>query len=363
MALQSVLAGIRAPVYSPVDAFAQGASIGQNIKSSQLNNQATTAALEGQKRQQAIQRLSIVGRLAQQVKNLPIDQRQAYIQQLDPQLMSSIGITPEELAQVKLDDQSLDNLISKASAVSSASNPANQYRKESVSTNQGLMVFDPSTGQYRPALDQSGKPLTAAQYDTELQQDISGARTRGGLEARTEIEPQLQAAITSAKEAAKAEASKIVKQQGQLGKIEDADRLYKNLSDADLDLIYGQGERWYPEFFRSQKGIDLIAQRDQLVGMLNLAARGQLAGQGAVSDTEAKAILESATTLANPNISPGEAKSALDSAMRQIYRNAGKTFNPDSPAGATPGINSNIPEGYEARYQRVMQEKSRLLGD
>ena len=86
-----------------------------------------------------------------------------------------------------------------------------------------------------------------------------------------------------------------------------------------------------------------MAQRDQLVGMLNLAARGQLSGQGAVSDTEAKSILQAATTLANPNISPQEAKVALDSAMNSIYKNAGQNFNPEQTTQpAQPSIDDLV---------------------
>lgn len=191
----------------------------------------------------------------------------------------------------------------------------------------------------------SRDPSVLKRYESERVIDIGGVKhvynqTTGSATPLSSVENEasgqakIAAEIAAAKADAQAKVAKSAKDAAQSGKLDDANRLYKNLGDADLDLIYGKGEKWYPEFFRSQKGIDLIAQRDQLVGMLNLAARGQLQGQGAVSDTEAKAILQSATTLADPNISPTLAREALNSAMESIYRGAGKDFEGGSGKGA-----------------------------
>lgn len=179
-------------------------------------------------------------------------------------------------------------------------------------------LVDRSTNQRTPITnigEVSGNQATIKTAVAQAEQDVKGA-----------TEPKIQAEVAKARQLATDEANKLTKQQGQLSKIDDANRIYKSLGDSDLDLIYGAGEKWYPEVLRSQKGIDLMAQRDQLVGMLNIASRGELQGQGSITETEGAAVLAAATTLGNPNISPSEARKALDSAMDKIYGGAGKTF-------------------------------------
>jgi hypothetical protein len=179
-------------------------------------------------------------------------------------------------------------------------------------------LVDRTTGTRTPlttAAEVSGNQATIKTAVTQAEQNVKGA-----------TEPKIQAEVAKARQLAVDEAKKLTKQQGQLSKIDDANRIYKSLGDSDLDLIYGSGEKWYPEVLRSQKGIDLMAQRDQLVGMLNLAARGELQGQGSITEGEGAAVLAAATTLGNPNVSPAEARQALDSAMERIYGGAGKEF-------------------------------------
>lgn len=133
--------------------------------------------------------------------------------------------------------------------------------------------------------------------------------------------------LISARDFATAEASKIISQKQQEAKLETADSIYKSLSDSDLDLIYGNRESWIPDWMRSQQGVNLIADRDQLVSMLELAAAGEMKGQGSIQESEREILRKAATTLKNADISPQKARQALDQAMQTIYRNAGKEFN------------------------------------
>jgi hypothetical protein len=309
---------------------------------------------------QAVQRLSVINRLATKVKQLPQDQRASFVSSINQDMLRSVGIDPAQVSSVQLDDQSLDALIAQtASAI--PEDRQSQYRKESVSTNQGLMVFDPSTGSYVPATGSDGQPLSAAQYDPSLQEQISSARqtgrnvsdlelkpeiTRSVAEAeasvRAETEPRLQAEITRAREEAAAAVEKQISQQGQLGKLADAESVYNRMRDSDLDIIYGQGEKWYPEFLRSQKGIDLLADRDQLIGMLQLGSRGELKGQGPITDSEQKILSNAVTVLGSPNISPARAREALDEAMTILRRNAGQ-----------PAAQTTAPVSGETAAQRL----------
>jgi hypothetical protein len=140
----------------------------------------------------------------------------------------------------------------------------------------------------------------------------------------------IEAAVTEARTVAEANAEKIISQQGQFNKIDQADNIYKSLKDADLSKIYGFGESIYPEFLRSPSGAGLVAKRDQLVSMLNMAARGELKGQGPITEGEQGMLAKAASVLSNPNISPEMAREELDNAMKTIYQNAGMEFDPMS---------------------------------
>lgn len=109
--------------------------------------------------------------------------------------------------------------------------------------------------------------------------------------------------------------------------------IYNKLKDADLSKIYGKGESVYPELLRSQEGIDLIADRDKIVSMLQLGSRGELKGQGNITDGETEMLSRAATILGNPNISPERAKEALDEAVGVLYRSAGRGFTPAQGGG------------------------------
>lgn len=180
-------------------------------------------------------------------------------------------------------------------------------------------VFDPSVGDYVPA-KVGGKEVTSEEV--------------GASEA------EIKSQVTRATEQVKTEIADKVSQQGNLGKLEDADRIYKILSEGDLGKIYGRGESLYPELLRSQEGIDMMANKQQLVSMLSLAARGELKGQGQISDSEQKILREAVSILENQNISPDLAKSAIDSAMNVLYRNAGKEFK-----GSRETITVQTPDG------------------
>lgn len=205
--------------------------------------------------------------------------------------------------------------------VSARRNP-NDGMIESVITSVDGANIKP-TGRLMPM---SSSGLTSGE---KVEQDKTIFQNRQDVRSKTE--PEIQANITQAKEEVKARIKKSMEQAGNLNKVQDADRIYQSLSTKDLDKIYGKGERYYPELLRSQEGIDMMAERDQLIGMLKIGARGELKGQGPITDSEQKILSDAATTLGNMSISPEKAKAALNEAMNVIYRNAGKTFTAPEP--------------------------------
>lgn len=223
----------------------------------------------------------------------------------------------------------------------------------------------PSIGQYNPRdytvesfseFTKTGDPGVLQRYAPGRPVDIGGVPhtydpVKGEYvpvttaEAVAESKATIESAVTEARQLATLNAAKQVASQGQLGKLDDANFIYKGLKDADLDLIYGRGEAWYPEFFRSQRGIDLIADRDQLLGMLKLGARGELKGQGPITEGEQKILGDAVTTLSNPNISPEKARTSIDRAMQTLYRAAGEEFVPEGT------VIRNTTTGEERVYQ------------
>jgi len=335
-----------------------GMQANQQLQRGNLQNQAMQQGNADTDFQMNMRNLRIMNRLMKQARQTPPEARQQFVQSLDQQMLASIGVTPDVLAQTPMDDAGLDQLIGQTDAVLSSVVPQNQTQQqfgaqETLKDEQGNLFFstskrDPRTGQVTgvvAAVDGSdtkpvgklsvagGYGLTASERVGQLAAE-SGAKKQAEQNVIKSTQPEIERLTTDARTKAKLEAEKLFKQQGQMTTLADAQRIYKSLGSSDLDLIYGKGEKWYPEVLRSQKGVDLMVQRDQLIGMLNLAARGQLAGQGAISNTEADAILASATTLANPNISPDEAEAALESAMARIYGNAGQSFTPQNQAPA-----------------------------
>ena len=176
------------------------------------------------------------------------------------------------------------------------------------------------------------------------QERIARNAELASLVAATQAE--IAEAKTEATETTKARVQKAVTQRGAANKLGDARTLYDRLRGANLDLIYGRGESLYPDILRSQQGIDLLADRDQLVSMLKLGARGELKGQGPITEGEQGILSQAVTTLGNPNISPEKAREDLDAAMGILFRNAGEEFTPDEiPTVTTQAEFDALPSG------------------
>lgn len=240
---------------------------------------------------------------------------------------------------------------------------------------KGAIAEAPSIGTYNPRdytvesfakFAKSGKPSDLERYtektimvgdvphmlnpSTKKYEPLKSAADIGADKA--EIERQ----VTEARDLAKANAAKIVSEQGQFNKLEQADNVYSSLSEADLSKIYGFGESMYPDFLRSPEGAGLVAKRDQLVGMLTLAARGELKGQGPITEGEQAMLSKAATILTNENIPPELAKSELDEAMKILYRGAGQEFDPMSAPDSIISDPSQseydaLPSGAEYMYE------------
>ena len=142
--------------------------------------------------------------------------------------------------------------------------------------------------------------------------------------------PEFKGEVVAAQETAKTEAQQEAGQRTMEKKLPVVDELWGNVKDKDFDLIYGRGESIVPNLLRSQEGLDMQADIRQLVGMIKLGARGELKGQGTISDFESKMLGDAATVLEAQNISPEKARRAAEQAIEIIYRSAGREVASDT---------------------------------
>ena len=110
----------------------------------------------------------------------------------------------------------------------------------------------------------------------------------------------------------------------------------KLLSGGAYKSIYGRGEKFYPEIFRSQDSMDALALRDQIVGLVSLESREKLKGQGTITDSEAASLERSATILANPSISDKLAKAEIER-VRSIFQSKRGASSSGQEAAANSG--------------------------
>lgn len=160
-------------------------------------------------------------------------------------------------------------------------------------------------------LAQSGTEATGAGMKTEATEE---AKTKSLLKREESLKSEqlklqkMQGEV--AKQKADAAAANMKKEAQDL-ELQSSFELSNELANSDLDLIFGRGESLYPELFRSQKGIDLMAKKEKYIAGLQLAAAAKMKGSGQISDGERKILANSATILSNPNISPEAAREEI----------------------------------------------------
>lgn len=147
---------------------------------------------------------------------------------------------------------------------------------------------------------------------------------------------EIKAKKTTAEEKRKTAESK------KLTEVTESKQAVQTIDDllaGDVDLIYGSLEYLQPDFLRSQEGKNMLAKRDQISSLLELAAAGKLKGQGGVSEGERSILKESATMLKNQSISAEQAEIELRKA-RDVFlgklKQEGVTVTTQSQFDALP---------------------------
>jgi hypothetical protein len=132
---------------------------------------------------------------------------------------------------------------------------------------------------------------------------------------------------TSAKTAALAEADGAI------------DRIDGLLSKNRFTFGFGKSVILTPDLAKSQTSLDVIAELDQIRGLVSLESRQKLAGQGTISDSESQTLEKSATVLSNPLISNSLARSELIK-IRGVFEGSKKreALNNTSPPDKFKGF-------------------------
>lgn len=189
---------------------------------------------------------------------------------------------------------------------------------------------------------------TAAEQEARVIRE-AGGKTAAVLTAEQELKPGVEAAVTTAVGAAEAateigaadlaakrlatDESKIKNEQEKLELIGAKEAAISEATNA-IGRIDGLllGDRFAsgfgklvsstPEILRSQEAIDVIAELDQIRGLVSLESRQKLKGQGTISDSESKTLEKSATVLSSPLISDDLAKKELKKIKGVFERSA-----------------------------------------
>lgn len=119
---------------------------------------------------QAVQTARVENRLAKQIRSLPLGERERFKQSLDPDMLQSVGIDPQQVAETGTSDQALDDIIRQTDAALAAVDggrvPAEQQNRQAL-MEQVQSGIDPQTGRLKPE-DQLTATERAAAIDLGL---------------------------------------------------------------------------------------------------------------------------------------------------------------------------------------------------
>jgi len=251
------------------------------------------------------------------------------------------------------DDQKLEEVRALASGAIALAQQAGVFGRSQVTgtasgrdfqTFQALQAKARQTGNAADieAAAQFGRQAGFTRETAQELADIGVGKARGVAQAKAGVElatePEIQAAVTTAVGEAEAKTelgaaelsakrlaqdeTKIKNEQERLeligakeAAIAEATRSIQRIDGLLLGDRFSSGFGKLvsntPETLRSQEAIDVIAELDQIRGLVSLESRQKLKGQGTISDSESKTLEKSATVLSNPLISDNLARKEL----------------------------------------------------
>jgi len=264
---------------------------------------------------QAVQRLTVINRLARKARELPAEQRGGFVQSLRPDMLKSVGIDPAQISSVQLDDRSLDALIAQTGAAMPHDSGQNRVQSSQILedgttiqllANGVTRVTDPSgnevTGEARRKAIQS-----ANQYGVDIQSQRAGGRTAAGLDARVEGGGKAQYVENleggRGKNIAAAEGRADVNRETAAAGLPDIDRKADQAVLLIDELLAHPGRNaatgataWVPPV-PGTKQADFINRFEQVKGQAFLQAFESLKGAGQITEVEGRAATQALNRL------------------------------------------------------------------
>lgn len=209
----SILAGVVSPRADYVGALAGGMQIAQDRQAHQQNMAMNQQAISQQDYTMATQRLGVINRIAQRVRSLAPQDREAFVQSLNPQMLESVGIDPAQVAGVDLSDRGLDAIIAQTGAAMADVDTQQNIQQATYVPGLGYVQQrrDGSVVLQELNEDQKGRVRGAMDAESDRRAREAAGKAGAVLDVRTEKEPTLTDLNTRSKDSA----SQAVKQIGE----------------------------------------------------------------------------------------------------------------------------------------------------
>lgn len=190
----------------------------QAFQESQMNQQSLQAGQQQIERadyERGVERLKVINRLANKVRQLPLDQRQGFVGSINQNMLQSVGIDPAQVTGVPLDDQSLDALIAQTgAAIPETAATAGQREFESLTSGLSKeererarrieLGLDPrAVGSAAITTATTGLTGDVAESQAVIEGAKAGGREAAKLEEQLNKLPQVKAAVASAEQQVK----------------------------------------------------------------------------------------------------------------------------------------------------------------
>jgi hypothetical protein len=293
---------------------------------------------------QAIQRLSVINRLATKVRQLPQEQRQSFVGSINQDMLRSVGIDPAQVSGVQLDDQSLDALIAQTGSAIPTNQNATGVQSSQI-LEDGTTIQLLNNGETR-VTDPSGNLVTgearrkaiqqANQYGVDLQSQRAGGRTSASLGARVEGGGEAQYVESlgtgRGKNVSEAEGREDVRSEQAQAALPALDRSADQAIGLVDELLNHPGRNmatgataWVPPV-PGTKQADFINRFDQIKGQAFLQAFESLKGAGQITEIEGQKATQAinrmnrSTSKEEFDNAASDFKSAINE-IRQIARN------------------------------------------
>lgn len=185
----------------------------QNQLQTQMMQQNVQMQAENRQQQEAIRKGGIMYNYAKQLKQLPMQQRRTFLNSVPAETISDLGIDPDSIQSMAIDDASIDTAIASLQPLMDMSGQQKQIgsrRSESLAGGRiTAQEMDDGTvryleyGQVIPEEEVRDRVNAAQQDYVAEQRELTASRRSGALGSELEYKPQIERDVTTAKEEAK----------------------------------------------------------------------------------------------------------------------------------------------------------------